>query len=223
MQRQYYILKGIGPEGIRFKPDPYDDSQGDGTILYNGEQVSSLHDRIANNYMRVNAVNSRSFGYIDMKHLDPPPPQYAPPPGPPPPQYEPFPPPPSRIHSPPWQEKHAQIDTVDPQIYSNLYYDNLRHLYYIGGVGKKNKGKSYWASTTPGENPTIYYDQLNQLDYVAVPEHNPDSNDVVTKYYQLIKKKQNGGLRRRKFRSHKKHHVRSRSRPRSKKSCSRRR
>lgn len=32
-----------------------------------------------------------------------------------------------------------------------------------------------------------------------------------------------GGLRRRKFRSHKKHHVRSRSRPRSKKSCSRRR
>lgn len=152
MQRQYYILKGIGPEGIRFKPDPYDDSQGDGTILYNGEQVSSLHDRIANNYMRVNAVNSRSFGYIDMKHLDPPPPQYAPPPGPP------------------------SYGTVMSKItnYPLAYQDSVSKRHY----SVDPNGNSYWL---------------------------------------------NGGLRRRKFRSHKKHHVRSRSRPRSKKSCSRRR
>jgi len=92
MQYQYYILKGIGPEGIRLKPDPFVHSQGDGTVWHNGEQVSSPSSpsdrRIANNYMHVHGVNARSQGYIDMKHLDPLPPlpqtqthpQYAPPP-----------------------------------------------------------------------------------------------------------------------------------------------
>jgi hypothetical protein len=86
MQYQHYILKGIGPEGIRLKPDPFDHSQGDGTVWHNGERVMSFpHSLTANNYMQVNGVNARSHGYIHVKHLDPLPQtqthqQYAPPP-----------------------------------------------------------------------------------------------------------------------------------------------
>ena len=83
MQSQHYILKEIGPEGIRLKPEPYDESKGDGKVWHNDERVSSpLDPRIVGNYMHVHGVNARSQGYIHTKHLDQ---QYAPPPGPPPP------------------------------------------------------------------------------------------------------------------------------------------
>ena len=125
MQHQYYILKGIGPEGIQLKPDPYDDSQGDGKVWHNDELVGIMTPiKIANNYIYVSGVEKRSIGYIDTKHL-----------------------------------------------YPRLYQDSSTMRWY----STDSNGKSYWL----------------------------------------------GGLRRRKFRSHKKHHVKSR--PRSKKSCSRRR
>ena len=134
MQYQYYILKGIGPEGIRLKPDSFDDSQGDGNIWHDGTQVRSLYSppRISNNYMLVNVVNARSQGYIHMKHLDPLPQtqthqQYAPPPGPPPPP------------------RYTTVMSNLPK-YPIAYQDSVTLNWYAVGPD----GKSYWLNGLNG-------------------------------------------------------------------------
>lgn len=144
----YRILINIGPDGIRLRSQPFDESNEDGATLYNGQYVT--HNAPAfmhNRYVHVFAY-PQAQGYIHKKYLgnvsllpigtNPPPPPIS---------FPPYVPPP--IHQ-------------DPA-----------------------SGKWYMV--------------------------NPDGT---TKWLS-------GGLRRRKFRSHKKHHVKSRSR--SKKSYSRRR
>ena len=219
-QRCYRKLIKIGDEGIRLKPQPYHDSQGDGTLFHNNEYVSHLYpqERL-NGYVHVYGVNKRSQGYINSMYLsnriefNPPAPL---------PIYDP--PLPSGEYLPPINVGDIPIiNDVDPQTFYNLHYDIHRQLYYVEQYGANGVSNSYWASTTPGVIPVVYHNVVNNRYYVAVPDN--AVRDGV-EYYQLFKNTHNGGLRRRKFRSHKKRHVKSRPRSnksRSKKSCSRRR
>jgi len=227
----YRKLIKIGDEGIRLKPHPSIDSHGDGYVFHNGNYVShlfptklyieSIESRKSYYVFVVSAVQGeRSQGYIDSRYLSsriefkPPAPL---------PKYDP-PLPSEEYHLPPIKVGDMIIkDEVDPLTFYNLHYDIDRQLYYVQQQYDNGVSKSYWASTTPGVIPVVYHNVAKNRYYVAVPDKDvPDG----VEYYQLFKNTHNGGLRRRKFRSHKKRHVKSRSRSnksRSKKSCSRRR
>jgi len=131
------------------------------------------------------------------------------------------------------------VDTLDG---SNPGYIDIKHLHKVqsmnGDVPQMTINYTDWlrhrpssgtsSGTSSGPSGLPLYDTvmgnitnypLAYQDPVTMRWYSVDSNGNP---YWL-----NGGLRRRKFRSHKKHHVKSRSRrsrrPRSKKSCSRRR
>jgi hypothetical protein len=150
----YRELINIGPDGIRLRSQPFDESKEDGATLYSGQYVT--HNVPAFNrtgYVHVYAY-PREQGYIHMKYLG----------------IVSLNPPPSNPPPPPL--------SLPPYVPLDIYQES-------------NSGKWY---------------MVNQ--------------DGTTKWIT------NGGLRRRKFRSHKKRHVKSRSRSnksRSNKSCSRRR
>jgi hypothetical protein len=137
-----YVLTGIPTEGIRLKPFPSNDSNGDGQLFHNGQMVVEFDkNQPTDGYKRVYADGSRSMGWIHANHLIP-------------------------IIQPP--QGHS----------------------YTFKPGKTHSGDI---------PPPPYTD----------------------KYPGPVFVRRNGGLRRRKFRSHKKHHIKKISR--SKKACSRRR
>jgi hypothetical protein len=225
----YRKLINIGDEGIRLKPRPAIDSHGDGYVFHNGNYVShlfptklhieSIESRKSYYVHVVAAAGGRSQGYINAMYLDrriefkPPAPL---------PKYDP-PLPSEEYHLPPIKVGDMIIkDKVDPLTFYNLHYDIDRKLYYVQQQYDNGVSNSYWASTTPDVIPVVYHNVDDNRYYVAVPDNAvPDG----VEYYQLFKNTRNGGLRRRKFRSHKKRHVKSRPRSnksRSKKSCSRR-
>jgi hypothetical protein len=206
---------------IKLKSSP--NGQGDGALLDNGTVMEILNDSVTNNAILVKTLDgSNNTGYIDIKHLhkvqsmngDVPlmtinytdwlrsrsTPSLAPP------QYAPPPGPPPQQYAPPPGPPPSQY-APPPQQYAPPPGSPPQ---YAPPPGSSPSYGTVMQNIT--KYPRAYQDP-HTMRYYSV---NPDGNTTWL----------NGGLRRRKFRSHKKRHVKSRSRSnksRSKKSCSRRR
>ena len=234
---------------IRLKSNP--NGQGDGALLDNGTVMKILNDSVINNAVLVETLDGNNHGYIDIKHLHKvksmngnvpqitmnytvwlrnqpssgPPPQSVPtyvyrilinigPDG-------------IRLRSQPFDESNEDGATLysgqyvthnDPAFMHNSYVHVFAYPQAQGYIHNKYLGN---VSLNPiGPNPPP--PPISFPPYVPPPRY---QDPATGKWYTTdiygnsiwIR----GGLRRRKFRSHKKHHVKSR--PRSKKSCSRRR